>query len=39
MADQNMKPAEETYTKFLEWTKVGIIVSAAITVLVVILIA
>jgi Bacterial aa3 type cytochrome c oxidase subunit IV len=39
MADQNMKTANETYNAFLGWTKWGIIISAAITVLVVLLIA
>jgi hypothetical protein len=39
MADQDMKAAEQTYHGFLSWTKTGIIVTAVITVLVVILIS
>jgi Bacterial aa3 type cytochrome c oxidase subunit IV len=39
MADHDMKRAEQTYHGFLSWTKTGIIISAAVTVLVVILIA
>lgn len=39
MADQEMKAAEQTYHSFLALTKWGIILSAAVTVLVVILIA
>ena len=39
MADQDMKSAEQTYHKFLGWTKTGIIITAVITILVVILIS
>lgn len=39
MAQQDIKYAEKTYNRFLSWTKFGIIATAAITVLVVILIA
>lgn len=39
MADQDMKSAEQTYHGFLSWTKTGIIIVAAVTVLVVILIS
>jgi hypothetical protein len=39
MAQQDMKSAEKTYAAFLSWTKFGIIATAAVTVLVVILIA
>lgn len=39
MADHDMKSAEQTYHGFLSWTKTGIIITAAITVLVVILIS
>jgi hypothetical protein len=39
MADQDMKAAEKTYGAFLSWTKFGIVATAAITILVVILIA
>ena len=39
MADHNMKAAEETYNGFIAWTKWGVMISAALTVLVVILLA
>jgi Bacterial aa3 type cytochrome c oxidase subunit IV len=39
MADQDMKAAEQTYSGFLSWTKWGVIISALVTALVVILIA
>jgi Bacterial aa3 type cytochrome c oxidase subunit IV len=39
MADQDMKSAEQTYHGFLSWTKTGMIIVAAFTVLVVILIS
>ncbi|NJS13906.1 MAG: aa3-type cytochrome c oxidase subunit IV [Sphingopyxis sp.] len=39
MAEQDMKSAEKTYSAFISWTKFGIIATAAITVLVVLLIA
>ena len=39
MAEQDMKAAEKTYSAFLSWTKFGIIATAAVTILVVILIA
>lgn len=39
MADQDMKTAEQTYNGFLAWTKWGTIISAAVTVLVVVLIS
>jgi hypothetical protein len=39
MADQDMKAANETYTGFLALTKWGMIFTALVTVLVVILIA
>jgi len=39
MAEQDIKSAEKTYTGFLAWTKFGLIATAAITVLVVLLIS
>jgi hypothetical protein len=39
MADHNMKSAQETYHGFLSWTKWGTIIAAALTVLVIILLA
>lgn len=39
MADQDMKSAEQTYHGFLSWTKTGIIITAVITILVVVLIS
>lgn len=39
MADQDMKAAEQTYSGFIAWTKTGIVIVAAVTVLVVILIS
>jgi hypothetical protein len=39
MAEQDTKTAEKTYNAFLSWTKFGIIATAAITVLVVLLIS
>lgn len=39
MAEQNIEIAQETYSGFLAWTKWGTIITAAVTVLVVILIA
>jgi Bacterial aa3 type cytochrome c oxidase subunit IV len=39
MADQDMKSAEQTYHGFLSWTRAGIIITAVITILVVVLIS
>lgn len=37
MAEHDIKTAEKTYEGFLAWTKWGVIISAALTVLVIIL--
>lgn len=39
MADQDLKTAEKTYHGFLAWTKTGIIITAVITILVIVLIS
>lgn len=39
MADQDMKSAEKTYEGFLALTKTGIIITAVVTILVVVLIS
>jgi len=38
-SDNNMKSAEETYSGFLSWLKIGTIITVLVTVLVVILLA
>ncbi|WP_229954488.1 aa3-type cytochrome c oxidase subunit IV [Parasphingorhabdus litoris] len=37
-SDNNMKSAEETYGHFLSWLKIGTIITALVTILVIILI-
>ncbi len=36
-SDNNMKSAEETYGRFLGWMKIGSIITALVTILVIIL--
>lgn len=38
-SDNNMKAAEETYSGFLSWMKIGSIITALVTILVVVLIS
>lgn len=38
-SDNNMKSAEETYGRFLGWMKIGSIITALVTILVVVLLA
>ncbi len=37
-SDNNMKSAEENYSRFLSWLKIGSIITALVTILVIILI-
>lgn len=36
-SDNNMKSAEETYGRFLGWMKIGSIITALVTILVIVL--